>query len=71
MGRDRKLDRKPVTRKKKNATDKRRRQRAHRTRLIALGMPADAVKAMNPKQVRTLLKRPLRTRAMLAQRPPA
>ena len=47
-------------RPKKGPGDRRRRERVQAERLIALGADAVAVSKMNPKEVRTLLKRPLR-----------
>ena len=58
MGVDRVANSKFRNRLKKNAGDKRRRQKVQRRRLIALGMAEDAVAKLNPKAVRTLLKRP-------------
>lgn len=48
-------------RPKKSGTDRRRRQRNHRDRLVALGVSEETVAKMNPKQVREKLKRPART----------
>jgi len=67
MGRGRKFTRKPLTRPKKNLGDKRRREKVQRRRLIALGVPESQVNAMNPKQVRELLKKPLRTKKWAAK----
>jgi hypothetical protein len=58
MGVDRVENSKFRKRLKKNAGDRRRRQKVHRRRLVALGMSEEAVAKMNPKEVRTLLKRP-------------
>ena len=55
MGTGRVWRKKPLRRLKKSGTDRRRRQRVHRERLIALGAEPEAVKAMNPKVVRTVL----------------
>ena len=67
MGRGRRFDKKHRVRPKKQASDKRRRQKVHRKRLAALGMSEDAVRKLNPKQVREKLKRPVRTKALLAR----
>lgn len=58
MGVDRVANSKFQNRLKKNPGDRRRRQKVQRRRLVALGVSEDAVAKMNPKQVRTLLKRP-------------
>lgn len=52
---------KHLTRKRKGEADKRRRQKVQRRRLLALGVPAEKAAKMNAKQVRTLLRRPLKT----------
>ena len=63
MGTDRLFRRKkPTRRPKKKDRDKKRRQKVQRERLIALGLPADRVNAMNAAQVRALLRRPGRIR---------
>lgn len=46
---------KSVRRPKKTGTDRRRRQRMHRERLIATGVEPKALVTMNPVQVRTAL----------------
>ena len=58
MGSGRKYNKTPRTRPKKNTSDKRRREKVQRARLVALGMGEEAVDKLNPKEVRTLLKRP-------------
>ena len=63
MGTGRKFNTKPRTRPKKGACEKRRREKVHRKRLIGLGMAEAKVNAMNPAQVRTLLKRPKKIKA--------
>ncbi len=47
-----------MTRPIKSAGPKARRQRLHKTRLVALGMDVDVVAKMDVKAVRTLLKHP-------------
>ena len=49
---------KTIRRPRKSETVKRRRQKIHRDRLIALGVPEEKVLKMDPTEVRTLLKRP-------------
>lgn len=60
MGTGWKYYKKGRARPKKATTDKKRRERVHRKRLIGLGVAAEKVGKMNPKQVRTMLKRPAR-----------
>jgi hypothetical protein len=60
MGTGRKLNKKPMTRPKKKPGDRRRRERTQKKRLLALGAAESAVAKMNPKQIRTLLRRPAR-----------
>lgn len=50
----------------KKVSDKKRRQKAQRKRLAALGVPEAQLKKMNPLQVRTLLKRPAKVKKALA-----
>lgn len=61
MGTGRKFNKKPKTRPKKNATDRRRRIALHRKRLIALGMDEKIVSKLDTKQMRALLKCPEKT----------
>jgi hypothetical protein len=63
MGTGRTFNKQPRTRPKKKPADRRRREKIHRERLIALGMDAEAVNKMNPKEVRTALKRPAKVAA--------
>ena len=51
---------KPFRRPKKSGTERRRREKVQRNRLLALGLPEASVSKLNAKQVRTLLKRPAR-----------
>jgi len=46
------------TRKTKSNAARNRRQKDHRKRLVALGMDEAVVAAMNPSDVRTMLKHP-------------
>ena len=46
------------TRPTKSPSAKAKRQKIHRKRLIALGMDEATVAAMNPREVRTMLKHP-------------
>jgi hypothetical protein len=58
MGTGRKFAKKPRTRPKKKASERRRRQRLHKKRLIALGVPEAKVSKMDPDVARALLRRP-------------
>jgi len=58
---------KNIQRPKKSHAEKARRQRNQRKRLIALGMSENEVKKLDPKQVRTLLKRPKKIQAATAK----
>jgi hypothetical protein len=60
MGTGRKFNKKPVTRPKKKPRDRRRRERTHRKRLIALGVPEADVAKMNSKQLRERLAEAMR-----------
>jgi hypothetical protein len=42
----------------KGASDRKRRQKVQRNRLIKLGVTEDKVKKMNPLEVREMLKKP-------------
>jgi len=46
----------------KKPREKRRREKNQRKRLLALGMPEDAARKLNAKEVRQLLIRPQATR---------
>ena len=58
MGKGRKFQKTHLTRPKKREGAKRRRQKDQKRRLVGLGMDESVVTAMNPREVRTLLKRP-------------
>jgi hypothetical protein len=49
----------------KKASDQRRRRKVQFRRLVALGVPEDKVRKLNPRQIRELLKRP----AKIARQP--
>ena len=50
-----------MRRKRKTGAAKRRRIKDHQKRLIALGVPAEKVAKLNTKQVRLLIRRPVKT----------
>jgi hypothetical protein len=58
---------KNLQRPNKGQAEKAKRQRTQRKRLIALGMTEPEVNKLNAKQVRTLLKRPLKIKAAAAK----
>lgn len=66
MGIGRKFTKTVITRPSKGGTAKTQRQRQHRARLVALGMSEADVAKLNPKEVRDLLKYPVKTAAALA-----
>ncbi len=49
---------KNLNRPRKGRADHERRVRQHRKRLVALGMPEDAVAVLNSAQLRALLRHP-------------
>ena len=63
MGTNRKFEKTPRTRPKKNPADRRRRQKVQAARLVALGMDADVVAKMDQRDVRTMLKHPVKVAA--------
>jgi len=66
MGSGRTLNKKPRTRPKKSEGARRRRQKVQKSRLVKLGADADKVAVMQPKEVRTLLKRPAKVKQAAA-----
>ncbi len=63
MGRIKETRNSNFNRPKKTGTDKRRRVKTQRQRLVSLGMPEADVENMNPREVRTLLKHPAKLAA--------
>jgi hypothetical protein len=59
---------KHLRRKRKGAAEKRRRQKLHLKRVIALGVPEELAAKMNSKELRTLLRRPKQTAKRYASR---
>jgi len=55
----------------KKPRESRRREKVQRKRLAALGVPDTAIKAMNTKELRLNLKRPLQTQKQWAKKVPA
>ena len=58
MGTGRTFNKKPRSRPKKKASERRRRDKTQRKRLTALGVDEAKVGKMDAKRVRTLLSRP-------------
>jgi len=63
MGTGRKFRKTSMTRPKKSASDRKRRERVQKARLIALGVEETVVAKMNVKEIRDMLKRPARIKA--------
>lgn len=57
-----------LTRKRKSEAEKRHRHKVHRRRLVALGVPAEKVTKLNSKEMRALLKRPVKTAKAYAKK---
>jgi len=53
---------KNIQRPKKKTSEKLRRQRNQSKRLVALGLSEEEVKKLDPKKVRTLLRKPLKVK---------
>ena len=60
MGTGRTFNKAPKTRPKKKVANRRRRERLHRDRLVALGVDEEKVRTMTSKDVRLQLRRPAR-----------
>jgi len=58
MGTGRTFNKKPISRPKKGASERARRIATHRKRLLALGVSEEALRTMNPDEMRALLQRP-------------
>ena len=56
----RKFQKTHLTRPRKGGAAKRRRQGDQKKRLVALGVDEEKVRKMNPREVLTMLKRPLK-----------
>jgi len=59
---------KNIQRPKKSGISRRRRDKVHRRRLIALGMPEEEVMRLDTKTLREYLKYPAKTAKMLEKR---
>ena len=56
---------KHVRRPKKSTAERARRQKAQKKRLVALGISQETADKLQPIEIRTLLKRPLRAKQAL------
>lgn len=56
---------KHVRRPKKSTAERARRQKAQKKRLVALGVSQETADKLQPLEIRTLLKRPLRAKQAL------
>ena len=59
MGTGRTLNKAPKTRPKKSPSERARRERTQKKRLVALGLNEERVAKMNSREIKDLLKRPL------------
>ncbi|MCX6998280.1 MAG: hypothetical protein NTV49_14650 [Kiritimatiellaeota bacterium] len=60
---------KNLRRPRKTGVARRRRQKLHRQRLLALGVPAEQVRTMDSARMRLLLKRPNKLANKRAKQP--
>ena len=67
MGTGRKYNKKPHTRPRKSGGLRKRRDELHKKRLMELGMSEDKIKHLTSKAIKTLLKTPVKTAALLAK----
>lgn len=58
MGTGRTFNKKPVSRPKKGLSERNRRLKNQKKRLIALGVSEESMRTMNPGDIRELLRRP-------------
>lgn len=59
---------KHLNRPRKSAAARRRRNKLHQKRLVALGVPAEKVAKLDTLQMRTLLRRPVKTAKQYAKK---
>ncbi len=65
MGTGRTLNKHPRTRPIKSPSEKRRRSKVQRARLVKLGMDADIVAKMQPEKVRKMILKPAKVQKSL------
>lgn len=58
---------KPLQRPKKSLVEARKRRKLHEKRLVKLGLDPVKVSKLNSKQIRTLIRRPVKTAAQAAK----
>ena len=63
MGTGRKFNKAPMTRPTKSEAARKRRQKTHAKRLVALGVDEAVVAKMDVQTIRTLLRRPNKVKA--------
>lgn len=66
MGTDKAWGRPHVARPIKKTADKKRREKTQQKRLAELGVSEEKVRAMDARKVRTLLRKPVQTRKLVA-----
>ena len=66
MGTGRKFHKKPATRPIKSGAARKRRNKVQKERLLALGMTAEEVRRLTSKDVRRLLRTPVKLAASAA-----
>ena len=59
---------KNLRRPRKGGAARRRRQKVHQKRLLALGVPAEQLRTMDSAQMRQLLKRPVKLAKRLTKK---
>ncbi len=63
MGTGRTFNKKPISRPKKGESERARRVATHKKRLLALGVSEEALRTMNPPEMRELLRQPAKLKA--------
>lgn len=59
---------KHLNRPRKSEAERRRRNKLHRKRLVALGVPEEKVAKLNTQEMRTLIRRPVKTARQYAKK---
>ena len=63
MGKNRTLNKKPTTRPRKSGTERKRREKVQKKRLLDLGMAPEQVNKLNPREIKDRLQRPAKVKA--------
>lgn len=58
MGKGRTMNKAPITRPKKGASERLRRVKTQKKRLVTLGLNEEVVSKLNTKEIRNLLRKP-------------